>query len=367
MAKESATLGWQRALVVLTGTVVGAVVVSCLYWAQIVFIPFALAVFLSFLLAPLVTILQRRGLGRMPSVILVALLTAAALGGIVVLFASEAASLARDLPTYTVNLKERIRSLRELGQGSVMEGLEKMSQELSAEWTSQPVAPQKGAAGEVGGPVPAATEKQITVIVPAESSSWLSRLPGLLRPLVAALGGLALALVLAVFMLLKRENLRNRLIRLVGHGRMTTTTKALDDAGQRISRFLLVQLAINCCFGIVLSIGLLLLQVPHALLYGLDGGHPALRPLPRKLDNSGHADDGEPGHLPGVGAAAPGFCVDRGPRAGHGERRGAEIIRPQHGRLGSGPADGRRLLGLPVGAGRPGPVQPADGLSVGPG
>jgi hypothetical protein len=150
-----------------------------------------------------------------------------------------------------------------------MEGLEKMSQELSAEWASPPVVPPRGAAGELGGPGVAAAEKQIGVIIQPGSSAWLSWLPGLLRPLVEALGGLALALVLAVFMLLKRENLRNRLIRLVGHGRMTMTTKALDDAGQRISRFLLMQLAINGCFGIALSMGLLLLQVPHALLYGL--------------------------------------------------------------------------------------------------
>ena len=83
MAKVSAAPRWQRALVILTGTVVGVVVVSCLYWAQVVFIPVALAVFLTFLLAPLVTLLQRRGVGRMPSVVLVALLAALLLGGVV--------------------------------------------------------------------------------------------------------------------------------------------------------------------------------------------------------------------------------------------------------------------------------------------
>jgi cell division inhibitor SulA len=85
---------------------------------------------------------------------------------------------------------------------------------------------------------------------------------------VKLVGGLALALVLVVFMLLKRENLRNRLIRLIGHGRMTVTTKALDDAGQRISRFLVMQLIVNASFGLVLGLGLLLIQVPHALLWG---------------------------------------------------------------------------------------------------
>src|SRR6202035_4695476 len=101
-----------------------------------------------------------------------------------------------------------------------------------------------------------------------EGPALLSRMPALLRPLVGSLGGLALALVLVVFMLLKRENLRNRLIRLVGHGRITVMTKALDDAGQRISRFLLMQFIINGSFGLAFGTGLLLIHVPHALLWG---------------------------------------------------------------------------------------------------
>ncbi len=83
-----------------------------------------------------------------------------------------------------------------------------------------------------------------------------------------SLGSLAMALVLVVFMLLKREGLRNRLIRLMGHGRLTVATKAVDDAGQRISRFLLMQLIINGGFGVVLTIGLFLIQMPHALVWG---------------------------------------------------------------------------------------------------
>ena len=97
MAKVSAVPGWQRALVVLTGTVVGVVVVGCLYWAQRVFIPVALAVFLTFLLAPLVSFLQRRHLGRAPAVVLVVLLTALLLGGVIWLVTAEVTSLAREL------------------------------------------------------------------------------------------------------------------------------------------------------------------------------------------------------------------------------------------------------------------------------
>jgi len=269
VAKVSAAPGWQRALVVLTGTVVGVVVVSCLYWAQVVFIPLALAVFLTFLLAPLVRILQRRHLGRLPSVILVVLLAALVLGGVAWLVTVEVTSLSDDFPTYTENVKTKIRSLRQEGQGSVMERLEKMIQKLTKEWQAPPAGSEGGAADRPAGSGGAAPAKPSDVVVQPDSPPWLSRLPALLRPLVETLGGLALALVLAVFMLLKREDLRNRLIRVVGHGRLTVMTKAVDDAGQRISRFLLMQFIINFSFGFVLSIGLFAIRFPYAWLWGL--------------------------------------------------------------------------------------------------
>jgi predicted PurR-regulated permease PerM len=265
--KVAAAPGWQRALIILTSTVVGVVVVSCLYWAQLVFIPVALAVFLTFLLAPLVTILQRRHLGRMPAVILVVLLAALVLGGVVWLVTVEVTGLSDDFPTYTENIKGRIRSLRQ-GSGPFMDQMEKMIQVLTREWEAPRAGSEGGAVDKPAGASGAVAAKPSTVVVQPDSLPWLSQLPALLRPLVETLGGLALALVLVVFMLLKREDLRNRLIRLVGHGRLTVTTKAVDDAGQRISRYLLMQAIINGSFGAALAIGLLLIQVPHALLWG---------------------------------------------------------------------------------------------------
>src|ERR1700758_2561524 len=113
MVKSSVISAGERAQIVQSGTVVGVVVISCLYWAQTVFIPLALAVFLTFLLAPLVTILQRRHLGRLPSVILVVLLAALVLGGGVWLVTVEVTSLSDDFPTYTENITGRIRALRQ--------------------------------------------------------------------------------------------------------------------------------------------------------------------------------------------------------------------------------------------------------------
>jgi len=283
VAKASVVPVWQRALIILTSTVVAAIVVSCLYWAQKIFIPVALAVFLTFLLAPLVTILQRRGLGRTPSTILVVLLAVVVLGGAGWLVTAEVTSLADDVPTYTRNIKGKIRSLRHMNEGSVMERLDQMLQDITREWESL-ASRSKGAADEAAGPGGAAPggaapggaapggatpDKPAAVVVQAEGSGLLSRVPALLRPLVESFGALALALVLVVFMLLKREDLRNRLIRLVGRGRMTVMTKAVDDAGRRISRFLLMQLIVNVSFGLALSIGLLAIRIPHAFLWGL--------------------------------------------------------------------------------------------------
>src|ERR1700747_930903 len=100
MAKAIIAPTWQHALVLLAGTVVGVVVIACLYWAQAVFIPVALAVFLTFLPAPLVTALQKRGLGRTPAVMLVVLLTALLLGGALWLVTMEVTSLVGELPQY---------------------------------------------------------------------------------------------------------------------------------------------------------------------------------------------------------------------------------------------------------------------------
>jgi predicted PurR-regulated permease PerM len=265
VAKTSAVPGWQLAVIILTGTVVGVVLVTCLYWARAVFIPVALAIFLTFLLAPLITILQRRGLRRLPSVLLVVMLAAAVLGGGVWLVTAQVTSLAGEVPKYTENIKGKVKSLRHLGRGSVTSGLEKMIQEISEAWNPSAASRERKSGDRPAVPV---SDKPAAVVLESESPSWLARLPALLSSLLETLGGLALALVLVVFMLLKREDLRNRLIRLVSHGQITVMTKALDDAGQRISRFLLMQLIVNSTVGLTVGLGLLAIGVQYALLWG---------------------------------------------------------------------------------------------------
>ncbi len=268
MASVVAVPAWQRALMVLATTVVALVVLAGLYWAQTVFIPVAMAVFLAFLLAPLVSGLQRHGLARAPSVILVVVLAALVLAGIGWLVTHQVVGLVEDLPQYTDNIRGKVKSLREMTERSGRLG--RMVQDIAEEWVAKPAAapafgpPREGpppAPPGVPGPPPA-------VGVSRETPAWLARLPAALGSLLESFAGLALALVLVLFMLLKREDLRNRLLRLAGRGRLTATTKALDEAGRRISRFLLMQVIVNGSFGLVLSFGLLLIGVDYAFLWG---------------------------------------------------------------------------------------------------
>lgn len=265
MPRPLATPAWQVALIVLTSTVVGIVVLAVLYWAQAVCIPVAMAVFFTFLLAPLVTALQRRGLGRTPSVLLVVLGAVLVLGVVIWIVTAQATSLVNEAPKYTENIIGKIKSLRQIGHGPGTKRLAEMIGEITGELAS-PSTNEGIADNAVHAP-----EKATEVMVQPESPAWLAALPTLLGRMAETLGGLAMALVLLAFMLLKREDLRNRLIRLIGHGRITATTKALDDASHRISRFLLMQLIVNGTFGMTVAVALLAIGVQYAILWGFLG------------------------------------------------------------------------------------------------
>ena len=243
----------------LTGLASLALVVACLYWARVILIPIALALLLAFLLSPVVGALQRVGLGRVAPVVLVVSLAVALLGGVGWITLVQLGNLAHELPTYRANIRQKIADLRGAGKGTVLEKFQETAKEIQREV-------EKPAPGE------APNQKPIPVVVQTPSVLW--RLPSLFE----ALGTAGLVIVLVIFMLLRRQDLRDRLIRLMGDGRLTTTTRALDDAGHRISRYLLMQSIINGTFGLALGLGLFLIGVPYAFLWGFLGA--ALRFIP---------------------------------------------------------------------------------------
>jgi predicted PurR-regulated permease PerM len=254
----------------------------------------ALAGFLTFLLSPFVGWFRQRGLGRTPAVILVVLMAASALGGIGWLVTVQITSLLQELPRYSQNVQQKVRSFKEATASSGP--LQKMIVDINRELRGTPDrgSPEgrqgEGAGAVTGGPVGlvsgdgTATDRAgaggaaaslfepprtpTTVILQPQSPAWLARLTAFLSPLLEYLGELALAIILVVFMLLKREELRNRIIRLAGQGKIVVATKFVDEAGHRVSRFLLMQAMVNGTFGLIFGIGLLLIGVKYALLWG---------------------------------------------------------------------------------------------------
>jgi len=239
--------------------VVGVVIVGSLYWAQIVFIPVALAVFLAFVLHPLVRALQRRGLGHVPAVILVVVLASTLTAGLGFLVTAQVSGLARQLPKYTENITAKIRTLRNATVHS--HPLEKMIKEVGGELNG------KGDAKKAQTGLPP-VEKPVPVVVQPESPAWLADLPEYVGSALHLVGGVALAVALLVFILLALEDLRNRLLRLMHRGRLPSSTRALDEASQRISRYLLMQAIVNGSFGLLVGVGLFVIGVDYALLWG---------------------------------------------------------------------------------------------------
>jgi predicted PurR-regulated permease PerM len=202
----------------------------------------------TFLLSPVVGILQRRGLGRVPSVLVTVVLTLSVLGGIGWAVTHQLVTLADELPRYSLNIRQRIVDLRGASTGGSMAKVQKTVEDVLGEIQKR---------DEPG-------VMQRPVAVALESPSVFAHLPTLLQ----ALAGAGVVTVLVIFMLLERLELRDRVVWLIGYRRMTATTKALDEAGARISRYLLMQSIINGSFGVAVGLGLFLIGVPYAVIWG---------------------------------------------------------------------------------------------------
>lgn len=244
---------WQRALVTLSATVVAVVAVTALYVARSVFIPIALAIFLAFILGPVVTRLQRRGLNRTLAVILTVGIVMSGTAGVGVLVAQQVGRLAQTLPDRAEAIKAKVAEAKAWVTGDEASRFGNFVDEMTALVT------------------PPHEPRQTVVIEPANSALG-ERFNVYLSPAVEFLGQAAFAFVLTVYMLLRREDMRNRMIRLLGGGKITTTTKAADEASRRISRYLFMQLLLNSGFGLVVTVGLFAMGVDYALLWGFIAG-----------------------------------------------------------------------------------------------
>ncbi len=257
------------ALVGIWGVLLTGFVIAFLYFARDLLIPLALAALLSFLLSPIVWRIERY-IGRIAAVLLVVILLFTAAGAASWVLTRQLVDLAAKLPDYQENIEAKLHAFKVPG-GSRFKRFSRAIEDIQKELPG--AVPAVSAARPVPGASPvsltATADRPVPVAVVGNSgASLMQMVQRIVEPLVGPLGTAALVLLLVVFMLLKREDLRGRFIRLMGQGRISATTSAMDDAGRRVSHYLLTQLIVNVSYGAVVAIGLSLVGVPNALLWG---------------------------------------------------------------------------------------------------
>jgi predicted PurR-regulated permease PerM/methylmalonyl-CoA mutase cobalamin-binding subunit len=261
------------ALVGIWAILLTSFVIGVLYFARELLIPIALAALLSFLLSPLATRIER-WIGRVAAVLILVTIIFVMIGGIGWILTRQMVDLATRLPDYKVNIATKLHAFR-VPTGGTFSRLTKTIDELKKDLPGTTDAPAAPASNTMPGTPPSATTPPPAVPVELVGNSGagpteLVRM--IVAPILGPLGTTGLVLLLVIFMLLKREDLLGRLIRLMGQGRISETTRVMDDAGRRVSRYLLMQFIINVCFGVLVAAGLSLLGLPNALLWGALAG-----------------------------------------------------------------------------------------------
>ena len=251
----------------VAGAVIAAIIIGALYLGREVFIPIALAILLSFALAPLVRLLQRIRLPRPAAVLLVVLFAFAAIFAVGGLIASQLTELAGELPRYEFTMQEKIRSLRGTAAGSgTLERAAEVLQDLRQELNQPKSNPDSSTR------IPGQESKPIPVEVRQPPPTALESLVALISPLLRPLTTTGIVAIFVVFVLLQREDLRNRFIKLAGSHDLQKTTAALDDGARRLSRLFLFQVGLNTAFGLVIGTGLWIIGVPNPALWGILSG-----------------------------------------------------------------------------------------------
>ena len=234
------------------------VVVAALYLAKGLLVPLTLAVLLSFLLSPVCDGLERLRLGRIPAVLVTAMLAFSVLGVVAWMTVVQMIDLAPKIPEYQHNIQAKLSSANKYVSAALSK-VTRTTQEISSDASQS--EPNENSRDR--------PERPYAVRVIPSPPSPIQVFGGMFGTLLEVLATTGIVVVLVVFFLVRREDLRDRFIRLVGRGQVTLTTQAIDDATKRVSRYLSMQLLINVSFGVPVGIGLYFIGVPNALLWGL--------------------------------------------------------------------------------------------------
>jgi len=279
MARSDATVLLGRAFILFCAVII----VAALYFGRDVLLPLALAILLSFLLSPVVTRLEKWMLGRIPSVIIVVVIAFGIVATLSYVLLLQAYEVANQLPEYKDNIVAKIESFQGRESGVVRRVSDTIDDVRSKVLQKTPAAGADEA--DVSSPNATLTERlrgdpdnsaslpeKPSRPVPVEIIDEFSAqqiAQNVLGPVISPLATAGLVVVFTVFMLIERENLRNRVIHLIGSRQLNVTTQALDDAAYRVSRYLLMQLIVNSAYGVVIAVGLFFIGLPNAFLWGV--------------------------------------------------------------------------------------------------
>jgi len=248
----------------LASVITGVVVVCGLYFGRAVLIPITLSVLLSFLLAPLVQMLRRLHMGQLPSIFIAVLFALASLLAVGALIGAQLVQLAGDLPQYQVAIEQKIETVQEKTVGRADSLMSRAAVALQRVAPSKPNPPRPTGRAARNAP---AVPQPVEVHEPAPTPMQLAQRA--LSPAIAPIETTFIVLVVTIFILLQREDLRDRLISLFGSRDLHRTTTAINDAAVRLSRYFVAQLGVNLSAGGVIAIGLAIIGVPGALLFGV--------------------------------------------------------------------------------------------------
>ena len=235
-----------------------AIVVAALYLAKGVLLPVIMAVMFTFMLSPACDWLERRRVGRAPAVLIAVILTFAVLGLIVGIAVSQMADLAPKLTEYQENIEAKFKSLNDLASGTIGR-LTRTTKKLGATLEETTVAVE----------VTESRDHPYDVRVISTPPTPLELFGGMFGTVLEGLASAGIVMLLVLFFLFRREDMRDRFIRLVGQGQVTGTTQALSDATTRVARYLLAQFLVNVMFGVAVTVGLYFIGIPNAVLWGI--------------------------------------------------------------------------------------------------
>lgn len=241
-----------------------AIVVAIIYLAKAVILPLAIAMLITFALSPLVTRLRKLGLPNLPAVLLAVATAFAIIGLFFLVVVSQLGSLAQNLPQFQANIITKVDNIRAASNdigvvGRLTDMITAINDKISVAVPVEPAA-EAVTAPSMSNPMP------VEVV---ENMGPIGVLQNLVLPLISPIATTGLVIVVIIFMLLAREDLRDRFIRLVGSNDLHRTTQVLQDAGERVTQYLTVQLLVNLIYALPIGVGLWMIGVPNAALWGL--------------------------------------------------------------------------------------------------